>query len=84
MEDTKFDVEALRRGHEGHDADLVASLYADDAESMTVDGRNPPSSPRTLRGNNRPMDWWRREMVAGLAASVGSALLVLLAFWLFF
>jgi hypothetical protein len=29
------------------------------------------------------MDWWRRAMVAGLAASVGSALLVLLAFWLF-
>lgn len=28
--------------------------------------------------------WWRRAMVAGLAASVVSALLVLLASWLFF
>jgi hypothetical protein len=48
----KLDVDALRRAHEEHDPELLASLYADGAESITVDVNNPPSRPRTV-GRNR-------------------------------
>lgn len=47
---TGLNFEALRRGIEQRDADLLASLYADDAELRIVDRDNPPSSPRELRG----------------------------------
>jgi SnoaL-like protein len=70
MEGTKFDVEALRRGHESHDADLLASLYADDAESMTVDASNPPSSPRTLRGKDSIAALWRDVMSRGMTHEI--------------
>lgn len=70
MEGTNFDVEALRRGHESHDADLLASLYADHAESMTVDASNPPSSPRTLRGKESIAALWRDVMSRGMTHEI--------------
>lgn len=70
MEGIKFDVEALRRGHESHDADLLASLYAEDAESMTVDASNPPSSPRTLRGKDSIAALWQDVMSRGMTHEI--------------
>jgi ketosteroid isomerase-like protein len=70
MEGTRFDVEALRRAHESHDADLLASLYAEDAESMTVDASNPPSSPRTLRGKDSIAALWRDVMSRGMTHEI--------------
>jgi hypothetical protein len=70
MEGNTFDVEALRRGHEGHDADLLTSLYADDAESMTIDASNPPSSPRTLRGKESIAALWRDVMSRGMTHEI--------------
>ena len=70
MEGEAFDVEALRRGHEGHDADLLASLYADNAESMTIDASNPPSSPRTLRGKESIAALWRDVMSRGMTHEI--------------
>jgi ketosteroid isomerase-like protein len=70
MEGETFDVEALRRGHERHDADLLASLYAEDAESMTVDAANPPSSPRTLRGKESIAGLWRDIMSRGMTHEI--------------
>jgi hypothetical protein len=75
MQGTTFDVEALRRGHEGHDADLLASLYADNAESMTVDASNPPSSPRTLRGKESIAALWRDVMSRGMTHEIQSVVL---------
>jgi hypothetical protein len=62
---TKFDVEALRRGQEGHDAQSMKELYADDAESRTVDTNNPPSSPRVLRGKGRSAATGRTSWAVG-------------------
>jgi ketosteroid isomerase-like protein len=45
-----FDVETLRRGVEGRDADALTSLYADDAECILIDKSNPPGRPREFRG----------------------------------
>jgi hypothetical protein len=70
MEGNAFDVEALRRGHESHDADLLTSLYADDAESITIDASNPPSSPRTLRGKESIAALWRDVMSRGMTHEI--------------
>lgn len=45
-----LDVETLRRGVEGRDADALNSLYANDAECIVIDRTNPPGRPRELRG----------------------------------
>lgn len=45
-----FDLEALRRGHEQHDAATLSSLYTDDAVLDIVDSTSPPSDPRRLDG----------------------------------
>jgi len=63
---TKFDVEALRRGQDGHDADVMTDLYADDAESTTVDTSNPPSRPRVLRGKEEIAAYWKDVMGRGM------------------
>jgi hypothetical protein len=47
---TGFDFEALRRGIEQSDADLLVSLYADDVEVQTVNKNTTPSSPDVQRG----------------------------------
>src|SRR3954454_3524050 len=47
---TTFDLDALRRGMEGRDADALTALFAENAELVEVDRNNPPTRPRTLRG----------------------------------
>jgi hypothetical protein len=62
MTATKFDVEALRAGQEGHDAEQMARLYADDAQSTTVNASNPPSRPRIVRGKEEISALWKDVM----------------------
>ena len=45
-----LDFEAMRHAIEQLDADLLISLYADDAEMRIVNRYTTPSSPRELRG----------------------------------
>jgi hypothetical protein len=45
-----LDFEAMRRAIEQLDADLLTSLYADDAEMLIVNRNTTPSSPHVLRG----------------------------------
>jgi hypothetical protein len=40
----------LRRAAESRDADLLLSLYTDDAVLTVVDSNNPPSRPLLIRG----------------------------------
>ena len=49
--ESEFGIEALRRGLEGRDAALLASLYSSDAELTEVDNEHPPSRPRIFRGS---------------------------------
>jgi ketosteroid isomerase-like protein len=66
----KFDVDALRAGQEGHDADVMARLYADDAESITVDTTNPPSRPRIARGKEEIGALWKDIMSRGMTHQI--------------
>ena len=45
-----FDFESVRSAIEQLDADLLTSLYADDAQMHIVNRYSPPSSPRELHG----------------------------------
>ncbi len=60
-----LDFETLKRAREQRDADLLLSLYADDAEVRVVDRSAPPGSPKVLRGEEAA-EFWRdicaREM----------------------
>jgi ketosteroid isomerase-like protein len=56
---TGFDLDALRRAIEAHDADAVIAFYADDAEVSVIDKGAPPSSPRVLRGKDEIAAQWR-------------------------
>ena len=47
-----FDVDALRRGIEGRDAEFLASLYAEDAEMIEIDNDHPPARPRMFHGRS--------------------------------
>jgi hypothetical protein len=67
---TKFDVEALRAGQDGHDAEVMTSLYAEGAESTTVDTSNPPSRPRILRGKNEIGAYWTDVMGRGMTHKI--------------
>ncbi len=49
---TGFELDALRQGIEGRDAEAMLSLYADDAELVEVDRTNPPKSPRVFQGKD--------------------------------
>jgi ketosteroid isomerase-like protein len=50
---TGFDFEALRRAVEGLDADLLLSLYDDDAKVRVVNKSATPSAPREIRGKEK-------------------------------
>lgn len=50
---TLFDMELLRRGIEGRDAALLASLYAEDAEMVEVDKDHPPRTPQRHTGRRQ-------------------------------
>ena len=56
---TSFDFEALRRGIELLDADLLTNLYAYDAELRIVNRYTTPSSPRELRGHEEIAEYLR-------------------------
>ncbi len=47
---TKFDFGTLRRALETRDADLLMSLYSDDAQIRVVNKNTPPSRPFEVRG----------------------------------
>lgn len=69
-------LEALKKGYQGRDADLLVSLYAEDAEFTICNRNNPPAKRLVLRGREavRRMfeDLCRREMTHLLAnATVG-------------
>jgi hypothetical protein len=70
MTTTAIDVDAIRRAHADHDAELLTSLYADTAESITVDANNPPSRPRVLRGREEIARHWEDVMSRGMTHEV--------------
>lgn len=47
---TKATFEAYKRAAEAKDDHALAMLYADDAEILDVNKRNPPRSPERVRG----------------------------------
>lgn len=54
-----LDFGTLRRAIEESDAELLAGLYADDAEVRIVNKDNPPSSPFELRGKEEIAEYLR-------------------------
>ncbi len=54
-----FDFEAMRRAIEQLDADLLLSLYADDAEMKIVNKNATPSSPREIQGKEEIAEYLR-------------------------
>ena len=54
-----LDFEVLRRGWEERDAELLLSLYVDEAEVCIVDRNNPPSSPFELHGKEEIAEYLR-------------------------
>jgi hypothetical protein len=71
---TLFDMETLRRGVEGRDAALLASLYSDGAELIEVDKDHPPNAPRRFVGRGpiegHLLDICSREMTHELTQPV--------------
>src|SRR3954447_20168584 len=55
----RLDFETMRRAIEQLDADLLASLYADNAEMRIVNRYTTPSSPRELRGKEEITQYLR-------------------------
>lgn len=49
--------EAMRRAIEARNAEVLSSLYADDAELRVVDRNRTPSSPLVLRGKQAIADF---------------------------
>ncbi|MHA7277495.1 nuclear transport factor 2 family protein [Arthrobacter sp. HLT1-21] len=74
--ESAFGVDTLRRGLEGRDATLLASLYAENAELTEVDNDHPPARPRTYRGSEQIAEHLRdvcsREMTHRLENPVVS------------
>jgi hypothetical protein len=54
-----FDFETMRRAVEQLDADLLLSLYADDAELRVINRNTTPSSPREIRGKEEIAEYLR-------------------------
>src|SRR5215218_6289659 len=54
-----LDFEALRQAIENLDAQLLVSLYADDAEMQTVNRYTTPSSPKVLKGKEQIAEYLR-------------------------
>ena len=59
VQNARFDFEALRRGIEELNEELLIDLYADNAEVRIVNRNTTPSSPRTLRGNEEIAEYLR-------------------------
>ena len=47
---TAFDIAGLKTAIESKDLEAQAALFADDAEMVMIDVRNPPASPAAARG----------------------------------
>jgi len=66
--------ETLKRAIIGRDADLAASVYAEDAELVIVNRNYPPSRPLVLRGRSAALELWRdicaKEMTHSITATV--------------
>jgi hypothetical protein len=54
-----FDFETMRRAVEQLDADLLLSLYADDAEMKVVNKSTTPSAPREIQGREEIAEYLR-------------------------
>ncbi len=71
---TTFDLDALRRGLEDRDADVLLALYSPDAEIVEIDKDHPPTSPRTISGHEaiaaHLRDVCERDMTHRLARPV--------------
>lgn len=57
---TAATLETIRRATEGHDAEALAGLYADEATVTIIDRSRPPSRPEVLRGRAAIADHLRR------------------------
>jgi hypothetical protein len=54
-----FDFETMRRAVEQLDADLLLSLYDDDAEMKVVNRSTTPSAPREIQGREEIAEYLR-------------------------
>jgi hypothetical protein len=59
--------DTMRRGMEGNDAELLASLYTNDAEIHVVDKNNPPSKPGVISGRAAIGEYYRDVCGRGLS-----------------
>ena len=70
-----FDTQQLVRALEQSQADLLASLYADDARMTIVDRDRPPSAPLVIQGRDNIIEFWRdvcgREMTHKVDHMIG-------------
>ena len=66
--------ETLKRALIGRDAELAASVYADDVELVIVNRNYPPSQPLILRGRSAALKLWQdlcaKEMTHSVPATV--------------
>ncbi len=66
-------VRAYARGVETRDAELLASLYADDCEHMLINRNAPPSHPHVLRGRQAVAAMWREDCARDMTHRVESS-----------
>ncbi|GAC1371385.1 MAG: nuclear transport factor 2 family protein [Ktedonobacteraceae bacterium] len=59
MSTTTAPIDMIRQGHEQRDADMLLSLYADDAYMQVVDRMHPPSKPLEMHGKQEIGDFLR-------------------------
>jgi hypothetical protein len=66
--------ETLKRAIIERDADLAASVYAEDVELVIVNRNYPPSQPLVLHGHVAALELWRdicsKEMTHSIPATV--------------
>lgn len=66
--------ETLKRALIGRNADLAASLYADDVELVIVNRNYPPSQALVRRGRSAALELWQalcsKEMTHSVTATV--------------
>jgi ketosteroid isomerase-like protein len=66
--------EALKRALIGRDAELAASLYADDVELVIVNRNYPPSQALVRRGRPAALEMWQalceKEMTHSVTSTV--------------
>jgi ketosteroid isomerase-like protein len=66
-----FDFAGLKRALETSDADVLAGLYADDAEMTIIDRNRPPSAPMRLSGRPAIEAFWRDVCAREMTHRVG-------------